>query len=277
MARNSVFEVVYDTSLFTPLQLQSRSLLSLAFSGWAQWLKEHLVSFPRMIREHHCSVVIVGVECEYLAPFGFFDADSLQVVTTVKARKGGHILECHNQFVGADKAVAAVRWLLRPVLLIDEVSLAATPGKLTDELLARFQEDEVDFESPPRLVPQAVETILAQGTVLEEGQLPFVVHRHFCELADQWCFVDVAAHIGAARESLVLSRGEHSPDLRKGLSRPLSKINFELRRPYFLADGGVVATTAYQMDDTLAFVHRLLSSNGADVHGTAVELIQNDV
>lgn len=275
MARASVFEVVYDTSLFTPLQLQPRSLLSLAFSGWAQWLKQHLVSFPRMIREHHCSVVIVGVECEYLAPFGFFDADSLQVVTTVKARKGGHLLACNNDFIGADKTVATVRWLLRPVLLIDEVSLAATPGKLTDELLARFQADEIDFESPPRLVPRAVETILAQGTVLEEGQLPFVIHRHFCELADQWCFVDVASHIGAARETLVLSRGEHSPDLREGLGKPLRKIEFELNRPYFLADGGIVATTAYRLDNALAFVHRLLSSSGTDVHGTAVELIQN--
>ena len=89
MPRAVVFEVTSDTSHFTPLQLQPRAILALSFNGLSRWLREHLVSFPVLIRDHLCSVVILGAGIKYEAPLGFFDGDGFCVRATLKVLRRG--------------------------------------------------------------------------------------------------------------------------------------------------------------------------------------------
>jgi len=87
MPRAVTFEVTADTRYFTPLQLQPRVILALAFNALARWLREHLVSFPRLIAEHRASLVILSAGITYDAPLRFFDADALVVGATLRVRR----------------------------------------------------------------------------------------------------------------------------------------------------------------------------------------------
>jgi hypothetical protein len=272
MARTSVFEVTVDTSHFTPLQLQPRALLSLSFNALSRWLREHLVSFPELIRRHRRSVVILGARIDYEAPWGFFDGAGIDVTASLKVLRAGTRAELRVTFTALEATAAAVWILLCPVEIVDPVSLAATPAAFDGALLAAFQPDEIDPAPPRRTLPSARAEIEAQGVRLAEAGAPFVVHRHMCEVADQWAFFEVPALVGASRESMALSMGEGVPLLHDGLSRPLRRFEMELTRPYFWFQTGSVETTAYRHDSRLTMLHVLRSPvPGGDVHGVAVE------
>src|SRR5688572_27468369 len=107
--RTASFEMIPDTGYFTPLQLQPRSLLSTSFNGLSRWLKEHLVSFPALIRDEKHSVVILSASIGYEQPLGFFDGDTVQVATTLKVLRGGTRAQLDNTFTGANGVAAKVR------------------------------------------------------------------------------------------------------------------------------------------------------------------------
>jgi hypothetical protein len=272
MPRITTFDLITDTGHFTPLQLQPRALLAISFNAMSQWLREHLVSFPRLIKEHRFSVVILGVNLKYEAPLGFFDGDSVRVQASMKVLRAGSRAQLDVEFIGATGRAATVRILLCPVEVIDPISLAATPGKFEGEILARFQPDEIDPASPQRTLPELKSQLEKEGQKLGEHHSPFVVYRHLCEVADQWAFLEVPTLVGASREKMALEQGERSPELRDGLGLPLQSFDMELTRPYFWFQPGAVETIAYRHQGRLSLVHRLLSSvAGEEQHGVIVE------
>lgn len=270
MPRTVRWEVPNDTSLFTPHQLQPRAVGELAMSGWARWLRAHVVSFPKLIREHGVGVVVVGAEIEYLTSFGFLEADAFDAEAAVFVRKNGALFEVDLSCSAGGTPVVRVTTVVRTVLLADTQSLAATPGELPQPLLERFQPDERRESARRHLAPQ-VNALEASPEPLGAASRPFVVHRHLCEVADQWSFIIVPDLASEGREHLALASGAKVPSLRKGVSRPIKKIQFELSKPFYAFEHGTLETRAWSTAEGLAFVHTMRSPSG--VHATVVETL----
>lgn len=272
MARRIGFRVVTDTSHFTPLQLQPRALLSISFNALSRWLAQHLVSFPELIARHRTSLVILGACIDYEAPLGFFDGDGFDVDAGLRVLSAGRRAELGVAFTGASGRAASVRIVLCPVIIDDPASLAAAPGAIGEGLLARLEPDELDASSPGRTLPEHRQRLEAQGRELGRGSRSFVVHRHQCEVADQWAFAEVTGLVGSSREDLVLGLGDAAGAALDGLARPLVRFEMELRRPFFWFQPGLVDTIAYQHEGRVAFVHQLRSPvPGEELHGVAIE------
>lgn len=272
MPRAIEIEVVSDTGHFTPLQLQPRAILSLGFNGLAHWLRDHLISFPKLIAEHRTSVVILGAGITYEAPCRFFDGDGFTLRATMKARRQASRAELDVEIHGAAGRAATARILLCPVRIEDPASLAAEPAPFPASVLERMRPDEIDPASPTRPLPALQEEIARAGELLATRRHPFVIHRHLCEVADQWAFFEVPGFIGASREALALERGADVPLLRQGFGEPLRRLEIELSRPYFWFESGTVETKAFRLNDRLVMVHRLLSDlPGGEQHGIAIE------
>jgi hypothetical protein len=272
MPRQSSFELVTDTSYFNPLQLQARALLATSFNSLARWLKEHFISFPKLIEQHKFSVVILGVNLAYEKPLGFFDGDSIRVEAAFRVLRGGSRAQLEVTFNGEQGVAARVKILFCPVMVEDTVSLAASPTVFGPELLARLQADEQDPGSPERIVPQIIKLVETSGELVGEGFHEFLVHRHLCEVADQWAFLEIPTLVEASRETLARRDGKKRRELVDGISKPLRNFDMELSRPYFWLQPGKVETKAYHWNGQLTLVHRLLSPvPGEPLHGIVVE------
>lgn len=264
MGRSITFAVPSDTSLFTPVQLQSRGLLRLAMEGWARWIREHLFSFAKLVHEHRFGVVVTGIQLQYLEPLRFEHDRDLEIEAAVRAVKAGALLEVTLRYRDSSgKDVARALVMVRPVLLSGDASMSATPGPVPPELLRRFEPDEVDPKGPARAVPGLVQAAEALGPPLATGQYTLKLWRHLCEVADQWSFIETAGFFGAGRESLIAARGGELPVLRGGLSLPLSHLDVELARAGFLLDELHVETQAWEQQGRPLFVHRLKTPAGA--------------
>ena len=91
--REIKFEVLPDPSIFTPIQLQPRFMMSLAFNAWSRWAKENFVPFTSMIRDYRFGLVVVGGHVEYLERLSYLDADAGEVRARVRARLGGAFVQ----------------------------------------------------------------------------------------------------------------------------------------------------------------------------------------
>lgn len=272
MGRHVAFEVPTDSGQFTWLQLQPKSLLGLSWNGYARWLREYLVSFPKLIRDEGYGAVILDVDIQYIEPLTFFEADTLEVDVALRARKRGKRLELTTNFSGGGRQAAIVTIVLCPVEIKDQETLTAAPASLSSDLLARFQSDEVDDDGPKRQVPELVERIESEGKFLGERKDSFHVHHHYCEVAEQWSFIEVPNIAESLRESLALEQVASEPLFRMCLDQPVKRINVELYQPYFVYENGHVTTQAYGLDSGIAFLHRLGSDRvDSPLHGLAVE------
>jgi hypothetical protein len=270
--RRCTFELVTDTSHFTALQLQPRALLQVSFNALSRWLKEHLISFPWLIREHRLSVVILGARIRYERLFGFFDSDSVQVEGGCRVMRGGTRLRFDVEVWAPAGLAATVSILLCPVAIEDPLTLAATPTTIADDVLERFAADEVDPGSPDRTLPGLRQTIESEGTLVAEGSSSFLVDRHLCEVADQWAFTEVPALVGASSATIARERCDQRPELRHVLALPLRSFEMELMRPYFWFQAGQIRSRVYQQEHGMAVVHQLLSDvPGEPTHGIAIE------
>ena len=272
MARTAKFDVPTDTSQFTALQLQPKTLLSLSWNGYARWLKENIFSFPSLIKDHQFGTVILGIDIDYEQPLGFFDADTLDVEVEVGVRRAGSRMELNVGFSADGNRAAHVRILLCPLEIIDPQSLGAVPTTVPEEIMAKFLTDEVDETSPSRTVPGLLSDIQESGRFLTECSDQFTVHHHLCEVAEQWSFIEVPGIVESVREPMALDRHEEIPELRQSLDQRIRTISVELNQPYFVFESGQVETKAYLWRERLVFVHRLLSGRfDGEVHGTIIE------
>ena len=265
-------EWAFDTSQFTPHQFQARSLLSVSFNVMWNWMRTRFISFRRSIQEHGLSWVIIRTEIEYHDRVTYFDADGFEaVVENVKLRRN-RMLEFHVEFRTAEKRIATVTVLLLAVKVVDHDSLSALPGKVDHTLVELLSSAEIHSTVPARVVPSLLEKIQQYGTPVAEGLYPFTVHRHLCEVADQWCFVELAGLVGAGRESLVTAHRSKDADLLRGLSEPMKSLWAELRHAYFLFDEGRVKTISYVFGERVYFVHRLLGGQAnQEPYATVIE------
>jgi hypothetical protein len=267
--REIKFVVLPDPSVFTPLQLQPRFLISLGFNAWSRWAEEHFVPFTSMVRDHHFGMVVVGGHVEYLERLSYLDADSGEVRARARARLGGAFVQIEFSGAARQKRFVKGTAVLVPVRLEEMNSFGATPARLTNDLLALFESDEVDPESPEWRVAELVRRIDEEGEAVAESSYPFTVYRHACEMADQWCAAQIPCYVSEARESLAFQGESGDARLRQTLNLPLHYFDMELRSPMYFFDKGTVVTKAFDVGGQIAFVHNILSAD--TLHGTVVE------
>ncbi len=247
--------------MFNVHQLQPRVLAGLNSRAWAHWLKDcfHL-SFREMIEQHGASVAVVGYDLDYLSPFTFRDGDGLRVEASLRMRRDGKLMQQETLCRGPQGLVAR---------MVSSHSLTATRDPLPDALLARLQPEEWVDSFP---VPNSSLELpaLEAGRALPGGRrAPFTLHRHQCDVADQWSFTEVVSLGTQAREELVLAAKAEAPEALVGLSQPVRRVAVELRRPFFAFESGEVHSQAYATDGGVAFVHRLMA--GAEMRGLIIE------
>jgi acyl-CoA thioesterase FadM len=264
-------DVALDPSHFTPLQLQPRGLVYLGFNAGVRWMRDCTMSHRRVVKQLHVGFVLYGVHLEYLDPLRYGETDTLTVTSVGHVRHEGAQLENLVDYTSEGRTVAHLQTISVPLWLEDSDESAGVPATMSPELLSLYRPDEFD-PTPYRcpVVPLAEEAA-ASGRLLGQHEERITLHRHQCEVADQWFFVEVLGFCGASRESLVREHGRAKPELRKGLSLPLQKVDLLFTRPVFLFDTVVVQTQAYAIDERLTFVHRLVGAEGDVLHSTVVE------
>ncbi|WP_394821767.1 acyl-CoA thioesterase [Pendulispora albinea] len=271
MKRTIDFQLPADSCMFTPFQLQPRTLLSLTMSAWTRWLREHFVPLPLLMSRHLTSVVVGGIEIDYLEPLGFLESDLLDVRAGVRTRREGSTMEVTVDFQSEAKTVARTKLVLIFVRLEDTRSLAARPARLDPALLARFEADELTDERAPRKATALVREFETYHPACER-RTPFTIHRHLCEVADQWSFIELPNLVALGREAIGLSPPGGLPSLRGGISRRILGVHAELHRAFFVFDSGVLVTKAYSTGSRLAFVHELRSAtDDGPKHATVIE------
>lgn len=262
MVRVTTFELPVDTSMFSPQQLHPWVLAGFGMQGWAHWLREHLVSFPALVREHATGVVVVGIELEYLGPLVFFDADTLQIVCTMQAREAGDLVWLRANVDARGDAVARIQLVGRIVRIPEGGSLAARPGVLPESLRGRFDPDERFDGSVPRVLGPSIRDVPwspAASSALR-------VHRGHCEAADQWLFTELPRIVADAREAWGL-QARDDRRARPALAAPLRRFVAELTRPLFIFD---TATLSTQTDDTgCRYLHHIRGAT--HTHATVYE------
>lgn len=233
--RSIAFEVPLDTAMCSAQQVHPWTMMSLGMSGWARWVRAHLVPFRALVRDHGTGVVIVGIDLEYLAPLTFFDADAFEVTVAGRVRADGSLFWFDLDYRAPTGSFARARVIGRVVRISGGDSLAARPGPLPAELLERFgPEDRFTGAVPRTLRTRDVEWSGSTSSSLR-------VHRGHCEAADQWSFTELPRIVADAREAWVLSV---AGEAMQGVALPVRRLVAELRHPLFIFDAATVSTRA---------------------------------
>lgn len=244
-----------DTSLFTPLHLQPTAVCRLAFNAAAFWLRRNVLSHRRLVGEHHTGLVLWSVRVLFGDRVSFFDADELEIGVTGRVRGGGTQFECEVEVraeVGEPTRLVAC---LIPLRLSGDLALLGTPSPLSRDVVTRFVAGELEDRPHTSPVPRLLAGITRQAGQLARRETPFVVHRHQCEVADQWFWAEAVSLGERGREELIRAEGERIPRLRQAMRSPPQQLDILFERPYYLFDQGVVVSSAYDWRGGLAFVH----------------------
>ena len=269
--RSVAYSIPTDTSLFTPLQLHPRSVLWLAMNAWANWLRQYLVSFRKLVEEERTSVVVTEIHMEYSEPFRFFDADEIKVNSTVELLKSGKLMRLVSTFGGEAPAVKNTLYVC-PVRLDETDSFSARPAALPEELIGQFQPDETAENSSREKVPHLVRSLEERSECLASGCHEFMFHRSQCEVADQWSYIELPCHVECARETLVHRCVEENPELGRLLVSPIRRIDARLTRPFFIYDECRCEIKVYTNEERLFCVSKLFLKGREDrPHAIVVE------
>lgn len=258
MPRSSTYEVVLDASLFTPARLQPTAVGRIGFQAGTRWLRDHVCSHRTLVSEHKVGLVLWAWELEYAGPLRFHDAD--EALVDVRARVRGprsSQLEVEMTISGPAGVAVRTRAASVPLRLSGDQALSGTPTRLPDALVRAFHDDEIEptpYLSRVRALRAALER---DGERLASGTTTFRVHRHHCEVADQWYWVESLGFAGGAREELVMRHGGTAPELRRALAGGIRRIDVTWLRAGQLWDLLRVRTTAYRHGEEVAFVHEL--------------------
>jgi hypothetical protein len=276
MPRAVEWEETVDTSTFSAVQLQPGVVASLTWNALARWLRTYLVSFPTLISKESTGLVVMGFHLEYRDPVSFFDCEAFRVRGAFRIMRRGERGQLDLRLFSDSYELAVARLIVRPVAILDPVSLGAEPAPMPESLLAQFEDDEVESASPVRILPDRLAAVETRGSQLAEYTKPFRIHRHLTEVAEQWSWTEVPALVESAKESLALEdQSENKMMLRRCLSRRISRFDVEFSRPYFSFESGEIVSRAYDVAGHLAFVHRFTSKDGSHLHATVVEVFES--
>src|SRR5215467_7149524 len=285
MPRSCVYQVPVDTGFFTPLGLQPAAVCRLAFDGAGRWLGRHAISHRRLVAEHRTGFVFWSVQLVPGDPIGFFDADRLDVTVTGRVRGGGTQVECdvlveggwqeddlppltpRRRPGGRGGRPTLLRAVCVPLRLDGGPALSGAPARLTPEVLSAFRPDEVEARPHRSPLPGLRAAVAARGVVLARGLTPFVIHRHQCEVADQWFWPEAVSMAGGAREDLVLAHA----GLRLAMRTPARRVDLLFSRPFSLFDEGAVRSTAHDWEGGVAFVHEFVRGDEPKPRAVAIE------
>ncbi|MEE1930308.1 acyl-CoA thioesterase [Streptomyces sp. TRM 70351] len=258
MPRSSAYEIVLDASLFTPAQLQPTAVGRLGFQAGTRWLRDHVCSHRTLVAEHRVGLVLWAWQLEYGQPLRFPDADDALV--EVRARVRGpraSQLEAEMTVTGPAGVAVRTRAASVPLRLTGDQALSGAPTVLPDALVAAFRDDERE-RSPYRSAVPALRAAFARdGERIASGTATFRVHRHHCEVADQWYWAETLGFAGGAREEFVMRHGRTAPELRRALTDGVRRVDVTWLRAGQLWDLLEVRTTAYRHGPDIAFVHEL--------------------
>jgi len=209
--------------------------------------------------------VVWSVQLSAGDPVGYFDADSLEVVVAGRVRGGGTQFECDVELRGPLGRATRMRACCVPLRLDGGPALAGAPARLSPEVMSAFLADEIEPRPHLSPLPALRAAIVGGGVELARGRRPFVIHRHQCEVADQWFWPEAISLACGGREDLVRAEAERVPRLRLAMKTPVDRLDVLFSRPFYLFDEGAVLSTAYEWRGRLAFVHELVgTAGGAD-------------
>ena len=271
MPRWDVYQMPVDTGYFTPLGLQPTAVCRLGFNAAGRWLSEHTLSHRRLVADYQTGFVVWSAQLSLDEPIKFVDADCLEMRVTGRIRGGGTQFECEVEVDSASGTTTRMQACCVPLRLDDDPSLSGTPARLRPEVMGTFLPDEIEirpYRSPAPGLRAAVER---DGTVLARGRTPFVIHRHQCEVADQWYWPEAVSLASDGREELVRVESSKIPALRVALSTPLRRLDLLFSRPFFLFDEGAVLSSAHKWRGRLVFVHELVGVEGGEPRALAIE------
>jgi hypothetical protein len=271
--RHCTYEIPLDSSLFTPLQLQPIAVGRIGFNAAARWLKENVCSHRRLIWGHQTGLVVWSWELEYRAPLDFEAADEAHVDVTGRVRGRGSQFECEMTLSGPAGVSVEMRAVSVPLELAGDAALSGRPRRLPEGVLARFCDDEIERVPRRSGVPSMQADLRREGTALASTEESFRVHRHHCEVADQWFWPEALGFAAVGREELVVRHAASHEAVRAGLGAPVRRVEATCLRTFQFRDLGRVSTTAYDWRGRLLFVHELSLADSAkhDVHAVAIE------
>jgi acyl-CoA thioesterase FadM len=258
MPRSTSYEVVLDASLFTPAQMQTVAVGRLGFQAGTRWLRDHVCSHRRLVSHHQVGLVLWAWQLEYEKPLRFEDAD--EVLVEVGARVRGprqSQLEVEMTVTGPAGVAVRTRATSVPLRLSGDQALSGVPARLPDPIVDRFQADEREpapYQSP---VPALRAALERDGEHLASSTATYRIHRHHCEVADQWYWPESLGFAGSAREEFVMRHGPTAPDLRRVLADGVRAVDVTWLRAGQLWDLLEVRTAGYRYRDDVVFVHEL--------------------
>jgi len=259
--RWSSYEIPVDTGLFTPLGLQPTAVCRLGFNAAGRWLARHAISHRRLIAEHRTGVVLWSAQLAFDEPVGFFDADCLEMRVTARVRGAGTQFECEVEVGGPLDTRARLQAWCVPLRLEGDPALSGIPARLGPDVMAAFLPDEIEARPHRSPVPGLRSAVVRHGAALARGRMAFVIHRHQCEVADQWFWPEAVSLAAGAREELVRAEAERVPVLLPGLRTPVRRLDLLFSRPFFLFDEGAVRSSAYEWEGRLVFINELVGSH----------------
>jgi len=276
MPRAIDWEETVDTSTFSAVQLQPGVVASLTWNALARWLRTYIVSFPNLIGNESTGLVVMGFHLEYCNPVSFFDCEAFRVRGAFRMMRRGERGQLDIRLFSNSHELAIAQLIVRPVTILDPVSLGAEPAPMSESLLAYFEDDEVVSASPVRIVPARLTAVETTGSLLAEHTQPFRIHRHLSEVAEQWAWTEVPTLVESARENLALEdQSENKILLRHCLSNRIARFDVEFSRPYFSFEFGEIVSRAYDVAGHLAFIHKFTSNRGSHLHATVVEVFES--
>ena len=276
MPRWCAYQVPLDTGMFTPLGLQPTALFRLAFNGAGDWLGRNAMSHRRLVKDHSTGLVIWSASFISGAPVSFFDADHLEVRITGRVCGGGTQFACEGEVLSSAKPAAYMHACCVPLRLDGDPALSGVPARLSADVMATFLPDEIDARPHRSPVPGVRAAVVREGTLLARHQTHFTIHRHQCEVADQWFWPEAASLVSGAREDLLRAAADGVPVLKGALGAQLSRLDLLFNRPFFLFDDGAVVSSAYEWEGRLVFIHELAGAGDGHVRAVAIEQFARD-
>lgn len=166
--------------------------------------------------------------------------------------------------------------VLRPVRIAERLALSAVPGDLDADVLATFAEDEFVSPASKRRIRQIVADVEAGAPAVATSLRSYTLHRHLCEVADQWSAIALPDLTSEVRERLV-TESEDIPALNAAFVSPMRRMTMEFWRPAFFLDEFTIDCRAYERDGDVIFVHRFLRANDGEPLTTSVEWLTTTV